>query len=307
MQYRALGGSGPEVSRIALGGADFGRRVDQRTATAVVSAALDAGVNFLDTAEAYPGSEAVVAKALRGRRHKVVVATKFGHPDYPDYPSNVAAGSGSNVRRAIEGSLRRLQTDHIDLYYIHYPDPVTPIAETLEAMNDLVTEGKVRFVGGCNFDGKQIAEAAAAARDSNTASFVAHQNSYSLVDRGVEKDVVAACQACGAGLVAFSPLARGLLSGRYRRDRPVAAGSRLSGSPTAPDDAAFDRVEALSAFASDRGISLVEVAIGGLLARDGVASIIVGASSPEQLLANVRAAAWVPTAEDTAAIDRASQ
>jgi aryl-alcohol dehydrogenase-like predicted oxidoreductase len=303
LRYRALGNSGLRVSAVGLGGTNFGRQLDQDATTTIVSAAIDSGVTFIDTAEAYGhcgGSEDMIGQALRGRRDTVILATKFGHPDYS---GNETPGSRRNIRLRIEASLRRLQTDYIDLYYLHFPDPTTPVEETLSTLGDLIREGKVRYAGACNLAGWQVVEAEWTARSSHTARYIACQSGYNLIGREAEKEVLPACRACGIGFIAYSPLARGLLTGDYRRDRPIPEGRLLAQWDHPVSDATFDKLEALMAFAAERGLSLLQVSLGGILSRDGICSIIVGASSTDQLLANIAAAEWIPTEEDRAALD----
>ncbi|MFN8526035.1 MAG: aldo/keto reductase [Chloroflexota bacterium] len=303
MQYRQLGNSGLTVSVVGLGANNFGGRLDQQQTTAVVSAAIDAGINHIDTAEVYGGgggSERMIGEALKGKRDKVVLATKFGHQGRA--PDN-APGSRRNVRRAIEDSLRRLQTDYIDLYYLHFPDAVTPVAETLAAMTELIAEGKVRYIAECNFPAWQVVEAEWTARAEHTARFIACQHHYSLLHRAPEAELLPACQRYGIGFVPYFPLAQGLLTGKYRRGEAAPAGTRLADRPAALTDEVFDRLAAIQAYADERGLSLLQVAIGGIAAQPGVASVIAGATKPEQIAANVAAAEWIPSAEDLAALN----
>lgn len=278
------------MSVIGLGGNNFGTRCDQEQTTAVVHAALDAGITFVDTAPAYggpEGSETMLGKALRGERHRVVLATKFG---FRIHDADIAPGSRRNIRREVEQSLRRLQTDYLDLYYLHHVDPLTPIEETLTALDDLVHAGKVLYVGACNMSAWQLVEAAWTARSREIARFVAAQNLYNLIDRSIEVDVIAVCERYGIGLIPYSPLANGLLTGKYRRGAAPPPGTRLAGRPSALTDASFDRVEALEAFGRSRGIPLLSVALGGLLAQPVVASVIAGATSADQVRENAAAA-----------------
>jgi len=303
VQYRQLGDSGLTVSVVGLGANNFGGRLDQQQTTAVVNAAIEAGITHIDTAEMYGGgggSERMLGEALQGQRQKVVIATKFGARQ--GAPDN-APGSRRNIRRAVEGSLQRLQTDYIDLYYLHFPDPLTPIAETLTAMNELVNEGKVRYIAACNLSAWQVVEAEWTARTLHTARFVAAQNKYSLLDRTVEQELLPACRKYGIGLVPYFPLEQGLLTGKFKRGEAAPQGTRLAGRAEALNDAAFDKVEALERFGQERGVSLLQLAIGGLAAQPGVASVIAGATKPEQIAANVAAAEWVPSAEDLAALN----
>jgi aryl-alcohol dehydrogenase-like predicted oxidoreductase len=311
MRYRRLGDSGLAVSVVGLGCNSFGRRIDQIQTQAVVDAAIDCGITLFDTADVYGdpagASEEFLGAALRanGRRDDVLVATKFGNPmsgaNGPDWD---ARGSRRYLTRAVEASLRRLGTDYIDLYQIHRPDPLTPIAETLSALDDLVRAGKVRYLGSSNFGGWQVADAAWTARTASITPFVSAQNEYSLVQRDIESDVVPACQAYGVGLLPYFPLANGLLTGKYHRDA-IPAGSRLSLERYADYLAAapWAAIEAIASFADERGLSMVDVAIGALAAKPAVGSVIAGATSPDQVRTNAGAAAWVPSADDLVTLD----
>jgi aryl-alcohol dehydrogenase-like predicted oxidoreductase len=304
VQYRQLGDSGLTVSVVGLGANNFGGRLDQQQTTTVINAAIEAGITHIDTAEVYGGggaSERMIGEALKGhQRDKVVLATKFGHQSTS--PGS-APGSRRNVRRAVEGSLTRLQTDYIDLYYLHFPDPVTPIAETLTALTELINEGKVRYIATCNLTAWQVVEAEWTARTARTARFIASQNKYSLIDREAEQELLPACRQYGVGLVPYFPLAQGLLTGKFKRGEPAPEGTRLSARIDSIPSSTFDKVEALERFAAERGLSLLQVAIGGLAAQPGVSSVIAGATKPEQIAANVAAADWVPSAEDLAALN----
>ncbi|HEX8074524.1 MAG TPA: aldo/keto reductase [Thermoleophilaceae bacterium] len=300
---RPLGDSGLEVSAVGLGCNNFGGRVDARGTRAVVDAALEAGVDFFDTADIYGGrggSERLLGEALEGRRDRVVLATKFGM-DMHD--GKGPRGSRDYVRQAAEASLRRLRTDRIDLLQYHEPDGVTPIDETLGALDELVSEGKVRAVGCSNFSAEQVEEADRVARERGLAHFVSVQNEYSLLVREVERDVVPACQRLGLGLIPYFPLASGLLTGKYRRGQPAPEGSRLAGRGQVGSDRELRTVEALEEFARERGASLLDVAIGGLAAKPAVASVIAGATRPEQVRANAAAGRWKPSEEDLRALD----
>ena len=311
MDYRPLGGSGLMVSAVGIGCNAFGRRVDQDGLDDLLRAARETGVTLLDTADIYGGhpgqSEDMLGEALKGQRDEFVVATKFGMDMQGANGEDFGAlASRRYVRRAVEASLRRLQTDHIDLYQLHRPDPLTPIGETLEALTDLVREGKVLYVGCSNFDGWQVADASWTSATAGLASFVSVQNEYSLLDRTVEAEVTPACERFDLGLLPFFPLARGLLTGKYRRGAAAPAGSRAALEADRAgwlDEADWDRVEALQAFADQRGVELLDVAIGGLAAQPQVASVIAGATSAAQVERNARAVAWTPTAEDLVELD----
>ena len=305
MRYRPLGDCGLVVSVTGLGCNNFGRRLDLDATRAVVDAALDAGITLLDTADTYGnggGSEELLGQVLAGRRDEVVLATKFGHQQFDmGYgPAAGAKGGRAYIRRAVERSLRRLRTDYLDLYQIHTPDPVTPIAETLAALGELVTEGKVRYLGHSNFTGWQIADAAHVARAAGAVPFVSAQNQWSLLERGAEAEVVPAARHFGLGVLPYFPLANGLLTGKVRRGQEPPAGSRLASRPGYLTEAKLDRVEALISWAAGRGRTVLEVAIGALAAQPGCASVIAGATSPEQVKANAAAADWLPSAADLA-------
>ena len=308
MRYRSLGNSGLVVSVAGLGGNNFGRRLDVDATRAVVDAALDAGITLLDTAESYGAgrSEEFLGEVLAGRRDQVVLATKFGHRG-ADMGYGAAAGAKGGrgyIMRAVEQSLRRLRTDYIDLYQIHTPDPATPIEETLTALGDLVAQGKVRYLGHSNFAGWQLAEAAGAARELGTTGFVSAQNHWSLLERGIQAEVVPAALHYGLGVLPYYPLANGLLTGKVRRGLPPPEGSRLAGRPDYITGDKLDRVEKLADWAQQHGVTLLDVAVGGLAAQPGCSSVIAGATSPEQVKANAAAASWVPSADELADLDR---
>ena len=307
MRFRRLGNSGLAVSVVGLGTNNFGMKLDEAQSAAVVSAALDAGITLFDTADSYGQSEERLGAALQGERDDVIIATKFGSDVRKRGLSNGedwdARASRRYVKRAVESSLKRLRTDWIDLYQLHRPDPLTPIEETLSALSELVREGKVRYVGSSNFSGWQVADAEWTARTGGYEPFVSAQNQYSWLHRGIEDDLVPALEEYGIGLLPYFPLASGLLTGKYRRGEAAPAGSRLEGRDSALTDEAFDVVEGLEAFAKSRGVSLLDVAIGGLAAQPCVSSVIAGATSPEQVAANVDAGDWEPSLEDLAELD----
>lgn len=296
------------MSVLGLGCNQIGRTVDRDGARRLIDECEASGVTLVDTADTYGEagtSEEFLGDALAGaRRERFVVATKFGMqlsgiPGVPDVPR----GSREYIRWAIEGSLRRLQTDHIDLYQYHRPDGVTPLEETLGALNELVREGRVRFIGCSNFEAGQVDEAARIADEKGWTGLVSVQNEYSLLDRGLEADVGPACERHGLGVIPYFPLARGLLTGKYRRDQAGPEGARLSGRDEIADAATFDRLEALERYAEERGVSLLEVAIGGLAAQPAVATVIAGATRPDQIAGNARAARWIPSDDDLRALD----
>ncbi|WP_203712615.1 aldo/keto reductase [Asanoa siamensis] len=310
MSYRRLGESGLVVSVAGLGCNTFGRDIDEPSARAVVDAALDLGINFFDTSDTYGGpghelSELFLGTALKGRRDDVVVATKFGKPmSGLNGPDHGARGARRYVLRAVEASLRRLGTDHIDLYQMHEPDPLTPVEETLSALDDLVTAGKVRYIGCSNFAAWQVADAAWVSRTRGWAPFVSVQNHYSLLNRSIEAELVPACARFGLGVLPFFPLESGLLTGKYRRGVSAPSGTRLTKDRFAHHlaSAPWDRLDALRAFAEERGVTLLDVALGGLAAMPAVASVISGATTPEQVRSNAAAVGWQPSPADLRAL-----
>ena len=305
METKPLGRSGLRVSVVGLGCNNFGQRCDLAQTRAVVSKALDLGVTLFDTADVYGGlgvSEEYLGKALEGRRADVIVATKFGMPMGEGLKRG---GSRRWVMQAAENSLRRLGTDFIDLYQIHFPDAQTPIEETLRALDDLVRQGKVRYIGCSNFAGWQVVEAAWTSRSASLAPFVSAQNFYNLLERNVERELVPACNAYGLGLLPYFPLASGLLTGKYRRGEAAPEGTRLAAArfKSALTDKNFDRVEKLAGLAADAGHSLLELAIGWLASQSHVSSVIAGATKSEQVEQNVRAAEWKLTSAELAKVN----
>ena len=285
METVALGESGLRVSRVGLGCNNFGGRIGADATSAVVEAALDAGVTFFDTAESYGnegGSERLLGEILEGRRERVVLATKFG------WKQDAGQGSAENVVRSVAGSLERLRTDYIDLYYLHRPDATTPIAGTLQALDELVQAGTVRAIGCSNFSADQLSEADRVARELETTRFTVLQNHYNLLRRDDDEEALPLCRELGVAYVPYFPLASGLLTGKYRRGEPAPEGARLAGRRI--DDEQFDRIEALARFAEERGHTLLELAIAALAATPGIASVIAGATKPEQVQANAAAA-----------------
>ena len=303
---RALGILGLEVTVIGLGCNNFGRRVDLEGTRAVVDTALEEGITFFDTADIYGSphgrSEELLGEVLEGRRDQVVLATKFGM-DMGD--GRGPRGSRDYILHAIEASLRRLRTDVIDCYWYHEPDGVTPIAETLATLDELVRARTVRAIGASNFSAEQIKEADAVARDRGLTRFTAVQNQYSLLVRDPEPEVLPTCERLGLGFVPFFPLASGLLTGKYRRGEAAPAGTRLAERDRVGTDEQFDVVEAVARFASERDVSMIDVAIGALLARRPVSSVIAGATKPEQVRANAAAARWTPEDNDIAELEEA--
>jgi aryl-alcohol dehydrogenase-like predicted oxidoreductase len=307
LETRSAGGGVLQATVVGIGCNNFGRRLDADATARVVLTALEEGITFFDTADTYGNgqSEEMLGAALKGRREEAVIASKFGHP------SGGEGHSGASrrwIRIAVEGSLRRLGTDWIDLYQMHMPDPATPIEETLETLTELVSEGKVRCVGSSNLAGWQIADADWMSRTRGLTRFITVQNEYSLLNRSVEEEVVPACAHFDVGMIPYSPLGNGVLTGKHRRGQGAAPGSRLAtssgGASRWLSDRNFDIVEALEAFAAERGVTVLDVAIGGLAAQPQVLSVIAGATTPEQVRANARAGTWRPTAADLEELDR---
>ncbi|MFO1425633.1 MAG: aldo/keto reductase [Steroidobacteraceae bacterium] len=312
MESRPLGRSGLRVPAVGIGTNNFGMRIDAAAAQRVVDAALEHGATLFDTADVYGAgqSEQFLGKALGARRHRAIIATKFGSP-MREGPFPQGGASRAAVMAAAEASLRRLGTDYIDIYQLHRPDPQTPIEETLRALDDLVRQGKVRHIGNSNFDATQVDAAAAVSRTHGLAAFSCAQNHYSLLTRGIEKDLVPACERHGLGILPYFPLESGMLTGKYRRGEAPAEGTRLAacakqspgGAARFLNDANLDKVERLQAIADAQGCTLLDIAIGWLLSRPWVACVIAGATRPEQVAANVQAARWRPSAAVAAQID----
>ena len=305
---RRLGDSPLEVSLVGLGCNNFGRRLDLEATAAVLEAALAAGITFFDTADIYgedSASERLMGEALAGRREEYVLATKFGMrirgaEGVPEIPR----GSRDYIRWAVEGSLRRLGIDRIDLYQYHQPDGVTPIEETLAALDELVREGVVTAIGCSNFSAAELEAAERVSRERGLARFVTLQNHYSLLEREIEAEVAPACERLGVSILPFFPLEKGLLSGKFHRGEPAPAGTRLADAEQVGSEAQFDVVEALEGYAAARGITVLDVAIAGLAAQPAIGSVIAGATRPEQIRANAAALRWAPSAEDLAELDR---
>ncbi len=308
MEYRNLGSSGLKVSLVGLGCNNFGMKCDAEQTTAVVHRALDEGITLFDTADIYGnrgGSEELLGKALGNRRRDVVVASKFG----------MAMGEGPYLRgasrryilSAAETSLRRLGTDYIDLYQIHAPDPDTPQQETLEALTDLVRAGKVRYIGCSNFAAWQVADAAWISRTRGLSPYVSAQNQYNLLDRRIERELFPACREFGLGILPYFPLASGFLTGKYKRGAEAPPGSRLALMQRMADqvmtEANFATLERLEEFASARSHTILELAVGWLASQPLISSVISGATTPEQVSANVKAAAWKLSADEMRQVD----
>ncbi len=306
MTYQQLGPSGLTVSTVGLGCNNFGARMADEDVPAVVSAAIDAGITLFDTADVYGnagGSEILLGEALGSRRAEVIIATKFGSDmrgaNGPDWG---ARGSRRYIRIAVESSLRRLGTDWIDLYQLHEPDPNTPIEETLAALTEIVAEGKVRYIGSSNLAGWEVIDADWASRTSGFEAFISAQNEYSWLNRSIETELVPALEHTGQSLLPYFPLASGLLTGKYHRGQPAPAGSRLARNSVRLDKADFDLIEAIEAYAAERGLSMLQVALGGLAAMPTVGSVIAGATSEAQVKQNVAAGLWVPSGDDLEAL-----
>jgi aryl-alcohol dehydrogenase-like predicted oxidoreductase len=310
MEKRKLGTSGIAVSLVGLGANNFGGRIDLEASRAVIHRALDRGITLIDTADAYGnrgGSEEILGKTLGPRRKDIVLATKFGLA--MDDAGKLRGASRRYIVQALEASLKRLRTDWIDLYQLHRPDAQTPIEETFRALDDLVQSGKVRAIGCSNLSAAQLAEALTAAERNTLASFVTAQDEYSLLERGLEKDRLPVMRKHGVTLLPYFPLASGLLTGKYRRGAPMPAGTRLAGNPPRGYEAFINArnwrlVEALEAFAANRGRTLLELAMSWLTSRPYIPSIIAGATKPDQVEQNIAAVGWSLSPADLAEIDR---
>jgi aryl-alcohol dehydrogenase-like predicted oxidoreductase len=309
VKQRNLGESGLRVSVVGLGCNNFGGRIGLDASRAVVDKALEVGISFLDTADVYGdrgGSETALGEILGSRRKDIVLATKFAMP--MDNEGRLRGASRRYIMTAVEASLRRLKTDWIDLYQLHQPDPLTPIEETLRALDDLVRQGKVRYIGCSNLPAWQVATAQWTSRHEGLNSFVSCQDELSLVMRGIERELVPMMEAYRLGLLPYFPLACGLLTGKYKRDTAPPAGTRLSVMKQRADQYLtpenFDLVAKLTDFAQARGHTILELAFSWLIARPFVSSVIAGATKPEQVVQNVAAAGWTLTADDLAEVDR---
>ena len=308
MELRYVGDSGLRVSKVGLGCNNFADRSDFEASRRVIDAAIDHGITFFDTADVYGrrgGSEDYLGQILGAeRRQKIVLATKFSIP--MDDEGRLSGGSRAYAMQAVEASLRRLKTDWIDLYMLHMPDPRTPIEETLRALEDLIRQGKVRYIGCSNLSAWQLVEAHWTAKSVGASRFIAASNEYSLVKRGVENDILPVSRKYGIGFLPYFPLASGLLSGKYRRDTPPPQGSRFDTTPrlAKPYADAYEMVDRLAAFAEARGRTLLELALSWLLSKPFVPSVIAGATSAEQVAQNVQAADWALSPEELAEIDK---
>ena len=304
MDFRRLGNSGLVVSVVGLGTNNLAFKLDLDGSREVVHAALDEGITLFDTADSYGASEERLGELLEGKRDDVILATKFGGPRSAGV---YAPGSRRNVMNAVEGSLRRLGTDYIDLYYQHYPDPNTPVEETLEALTDLVGQGKVRYIASSNVTGWMVADADHLAANRGLQRFTGCQIEWSLLNRGVEAEIVPACRKFELGVVPYFPLASGLLTGKHQRGVPFAEDSRMSNAyfASAATDENWDRIERLTKVAEDAGHTILELAICWLLSQDGVSSVLTGATKPEQVTSNVASSGWRLSNDELAAVAEA--
>lgn len=312
MEHRTLGDSALRVSAVGLGCNNFGTAIDAVASQAVVHKALDLGITLFDTADFYGkgNSEVFLGRALGNRRNEAVIATKFGMP-MGEGPESDGGGSRAYVMRAAEASLRRLNTDHIDLYQMHRPDPATPLEETMRALEDLIRQGKVRYIGHSNFTRSLIDAAASTARAENLTPFISAQNRYSLLTRDIELDLVPACEAHGVGVLPYFPLESGLLSGKYPQGASPAQDTRwaalLQADPGYAEkffsESKFARLAQLQQLCAAYEHDILQMAFGWLLTRNYVASVIAGATRPQQIEQNVKASAWRPSAEEAASID----
>ena len=304
MEYRQLGKSGLQVSVIGLGANNFGRRVDAQGTATVISHALDVGINLIDTSNSYGGtlSEEYVGRALKGRRDEAIIATKVSSR-MGDGP-NRAGNSRQHIIVEVENSLRRLDTDFIDLYQIHWVDPNTPIEETLRTLDDLVRQGKVRYTGCSNFSAWQVCEAIWTSKTKGLTSFASVQPAYSMLNRGIESELVPFCDEYGVGILPYYPLANGFLTGKYRRGQEAPQGTRLAENDRGMfTDKMFDVLEGLEAFSGERGHTMLDLAFAWLLAVPAISSVIAGATKAEQVIANSKAAGWHLTSDDMGQID----
>jgi aryl-alcohol dehydrogenase-like predicted oxidoreductase len=315
MEYRVLGTSGLKVSEVSLGGDTFGREIDEQATASVISHAIGLGINYIDTADVYGRgggrSEEFIGKALKGRRSAMIVATKFGvavGEGNQQFASKEGLGARAYVMKSVDASLKRLNTDYIDLYQFHRPDPTTPMEETLRAMDDLVKAGKVRFIGGSNLPAWELCEALWISRSAGLQSFATVQPRYNLIDRHCEEELVPCCESYGIGVIPWYPLAGGFLTGKYRRGAVLPGGTRFQSNPDMYawllSDSNFDRLEKLDVFARERGHTVAELAIAWLVSHPWISTVIAGVTRPEQVSANVSAAGWKLTAGEMKEIDR---
>jgi aryl-alcohol dehydrogenase-like predicted oxidoreductase len=307
MEYRRLGNSGLKVSAVGLGGNNFGWWADEQTSIPVIHHAIDLGINFLDTADVYARgqSEDFIGKAIKGRRTNLIIATKFANQMGDD--PNEKGGSRRYIMQAIDASLKRLQTDYIDLYQMHIPDPTTPMGETLRALDDLIRAGKVRYIGCSNFAAWQMCEAIWISRRNTFSTFISTQPMYNLLSRQIERELVPCCQQYGIGIIPYSPLASGFLTGKYRQGETPPEGARLSGSDPRFqrmfNDANWSKLGKLESWAKEHNHTVGELAIAWLLAKPMVSTVIAGARKHEQVDANVAAGDWQLTPEEVTEVE----
>jgi aryl-alcohol dehydrogenase-like predicted oxidoreductase len=314
MKYHKLGNSGLDVSEVGLGGDTFGRDIDELTTASVIHHALDQGINYIDTADVYGWggwSERYIGAALKGRRSQAIIATKFGigvDANSPQGTAREGLGSREYIMKAVDDSLERLETDYIDLYQIHAPDPVTPVEETLGALDDLVRAGKVRHIGCSNFSAWELCESLWVSKARGLNSFISIQPRYSLLDRHVEEELAPCCLAYNIGIIPWYPLAGGFLTGKYRRGQAPSSDTRFGSNPAfygyILNDSNFDILEKLEAFAAQRNHTVAELAFAWLLSHSWITTVIAGVTKVEQVHANVKSSAWKLTAEDVAQLDR---
>ena len=309
MEYRYLGHSGLQVSVVGLGCNNFGGRTDEAQSVEVVNTAIDLGINLFDTSDSYGnrgGSEEILGRALKGKRRDVIIASKFSSPmgEGPHW----SGGSRRYIHDAVDASLRRLGTDYIDVYQYHFPDPHTPLEETLRALDDLVRDGKVRYIGNSNFTPSQVVEAAWIAKTEHLTPFISAQNQYNLLERSIEKELVPVCARYGLGILPFFPLASGFLTGKHRPGQPAQEGTRLAGpmGQRILTEGNYETLQKLEAIAERAGHTMLELAMSWLAQQPQISSVIAGATKPEQVKSNVESVNWKLTPEDLAAVDEAT-
>lgn len=315
MEYRSLGNSELKVSEVGLGSDTFGREIDEPATKSIIDHALDLGINYIDTADVYGWggrSEEFVGKAVKDKRSQFIIATKFGvgvDKGSPQGTSREGLGSRNYVMNAVDASLKRLDTDYIDVYQLHMPDPTTPIEETLRAMDELVRAGKVRYIGCSNFSAWELCEALWVSRAAGLNSFISVEPRYNLIDRHIEEELIPCCQAYNIGVIPWYPLAAGFLTGKYRRGEAIPPGTRFSSNPRMYgrmlNDANFDLLDKLEAFVSEHGHNIAELAIAWLVSHPWVSTVIAGVTKTEQVSANVAAANWRLTADEMSQLDEA--
>jgi aryl-alcohol dehydrogenase-like predicted oxidoreductase len=315
MEYRKLGNSDLKASEIGLGSDTFGRDIDEKATADIIDYALDSGINYIDTADVYGWggrSETFIGQAIKGKRSRFIIATKFGVgvvEDSPQGASREGLGSRDYIMKAIDASLKRLDTDYVDLYQFHMPDPTTPVEETLRALDELVRAGKVRYIGCSNFSGWELCEALWVSKAAGLCSFVSVEPRYHLLDRHIEEELVPCCQAYNVGIIPWYPLAGGFLTGKYRRGEALPPGTRFSTNPALYgrmlNDASFDQLDRLEKFAAERNRNMTELAIVWLLSHQWVSTVIAGVTKIKQVAANITAAGWKLSSDDMGQLDKA--